>query len=161
MWHGSITFFFLLCYFVHRSSCSHTCDAFQLAHASFRLYCVRNNYVLASNSQKAGGKPGPQLLGDRPQIDITLPEEDVQDEESSSGSLPAIKIYDDDVTMRFLVCGLPCTLVYLVYIILSILFVGCLNKLLVSFIEYVLVSILNIFRMHSYWDLWRMGSMLF
>lgn len=58
------------------------------------------------------GKPGPHLLGDPPKIDITLPEAEVQeDEESSSGTLPAIKIYDDDVTMKFLVCGLPCTLV--------------------------------------------------
>ncbi|KAJ9168107.1 hypothetical protein P3X46_019670 [Hevea brasiliensis] len=95
---------------VVQSSCSHTCDAFQLAHASFRLYCVRNNSVLTSNGQKVSGKPGPRLLGDPPKIDITLPEADVQDEESSSGSLPAIKIYDDDVTMKFLVCGLPCTL---------------------------------------------------
>jgi hypothetical protein len=30
---------------VIQSSCSHTGDAFQLARASFRLYCVRNNYV--------------------------------------------------------------------------------------------------------------------
>jgi len=30
---------------VIQSSCIHTWDAFQLAHASFRLYYVRNNYV--------------------------------------------------------------------------------------------------------------------
>ncbi|KAL9399205.1 hypothetical protein Peur_008166 [Populus x canadensis] len=95
---------------VVQSSCSHTCDAFQLAYASFRLYCGRNNNTLASNGQKVGGKPGPKLLGDPPKFDITLPEADDQGEESSSGALPAIKIYDDDVTMRFLVCGLSCTL---------------------------------------------------
>ncbi|XP_050217069.1 AT-rich interactive domain-containing protein 4 [Mercurialis annua] len=95
---------------VIQSSCSNTYDAFQLAHASFRLYCVRNNSGLSSSNQKISGKPGPRLLGDPPKIDITLPEADVQDEESSSGTLPAIKIYDDDVTMRFLVCGMPCTL---------------------------------------------------
>ncbi|CAK7352284.1 unnamed protein product [Dovyalis caffra] len=95
---------------VVQSSCSHTCDAFQLAHASFRLFCVRNNSTLASNSQKVGGKPGPCLLGDPPKFDITLAEADDQGEEGSSGALPAIKIYDDDVTMRFLVCGLSCTL---------------------------------------------------
>ncbi|KAG6769863.1 hypothetical protein POTOM_025529 [Populus tomentosa] len=95
---------------VVQSSCSHTCDAFQLAYASFKLYCGRNNNTLASNGQKVGGKPGPQLLGDPPKFDITLPEADDQGEESSSGALPAIKIYDDDVTMRFLICGLSCTL---------------------------------------------------
>lgn len=97
---------------MHCSSCSHTCDAFQLAHASFKLYCVRNNSVQASNGQKVSGKPGPRLLGNPPKIEVTLPEADDQGEEGSSGALPAIKIYDDDVTMRFLVCGLPCTLVY-------------------------------------------------
>uniref|UniRef100_A0A2N9H488 ARID domain-containing protein n=1 Tax=Fagus sylvatica TaxID=28930 RepID=A0A2N9H488_FAGSY len=93
-------------------SCSHTWDAFQLALASFRLYCVRNSNVLPSDSQKTSGKPGPCLLGDPPKIDFAPAEEDMQEqeEESSSGTLPAIKIYDDDVTMRFLVCGVPCTL---------------------------------------------------
>lgn len=95
---------------VVQSSCSHTWDAFQLAHASFRLYCVRNNMVVPSNSQKAGSKLGPHLLGDPPKIDIALSEMDVQGEENSPENLPAIKIYDDDVTMRFLVCGVPCSL---------------------------------------------------
>uniref|UniRef100_A0A2P2KR21 ARID domain-containing protein n=1 Tax=Rhizophora mucronata TaxID=61149 RepID=A0A2P2KR21_RHIMU len=93
---------------VQSSSC-HTCDAFQLAHASFRLYCVRNE-MLGSNGQKVSGKPGPRLLGDPPKIDVTLPGADVQDEEGFSEILPAIKIYDEDVNMRFLVCGLPCSL---------------------------------------------------
>lgn len=101
---------------MHCSSCSHTWDAFQLALASFRLYCVQNSNVLPSDSQKTSGKPGPCLLGDPPKIDFAPAEEDMQEqeEESSSGTLPAIKIYDDDVTMRFLVCGVPCTLVSLV-----------------------------------------------
>ncbi|KAJ4846166.1 AT-rich interactive domain-containing protein 4 [Turnera subulata] len=94
---------------VVQSSCSHTCDAFQLAYASYGLYCIRNNGV-TSQTSKGGSKPGPRLLGDPPKIDITMPEADDQDEEGSSGALPAIKIYDDDVTMRFLICGLPCTL---------------------------------------------------
>lgn len=97
--------------FIICSSCSHTWDAFQLAHASFRLYCVRNNYVLPSNSQKDIGKLGPCLLGDPPKIDVVLPEADPEEEEGSSETLPAIKIYDEDVNMRFLVCGVPCTLV--------------------------------------------------
>ncbi|OMO67100.1 hypothetical protein CCACVL1_20795, partial [Corchorus capsularis] len=95
---------------VIQSSCSHTWDAFQLAHASFRLYCIRNSNVLSSNSQKQSVKPGPRLLGEAPRIDISLPEVDMQEEEDSPENLPAIKIYDDDVTMRFLVCGSPCVL---------------------------------------------------
>jgi hypothetical protein len=54
------------------------------------------------------------LLGDPPKIDVAPAEVDVQEEESSSGTLPAIKIYDKDVIMRFLVCGVPCALVSLV-----------------------------------------------
>ena len=72
------------------------------------------------------------MLGDQLKIDITLPEADVQDEESSLGTLPAIKIYDDDVTMRFLIYGLPSTLVCLVYHIYSVFkFFTLLNKLVV------------------------------
>ena len=95
------------------SSSSHVWDAFQLAHASFRLYCARNNRVLHGNSQKVNGKPGPCLLGDPPKINVAPPEIVAgDDEESSFDALHAIKIYDDDeVSMRFLVCGLPCTLV--------------------------------------------------
>jgi len=147
----------LLCSLVHCSSCSHTCDAFQLAHASFRLYCVQNNNTPASNSQKGGGKPGPRLLGDPPKFDISLPEADDQGEEGSSGALPAIKIYDDDVTMRFLVCGLTGTLVCFDLHNSEYLFSCCL-------VEYImvasLVTIFTLFRMHVRWDLWRMGSML-
>uniref|UniRef100_A0A5B6Z6T6 ARID domain-containing protein n=2 Tax=Davidia involucrata TaxID=16924 RepID=A0A5B6Z6T6_DAVIN len=105
------------CHFRHaifsvvQSSSSHTWDAFQLAHASFRLYCVQNNLVLPANSQKVNGKLGPRLLGDPPKINIAPPEIGAgDDEESSSDTLPAIKIYDDDVNMRFLVCGVTCTL---------------------------------------------------
>ncbi|XWS72334.1 hypothetical protein CRYUN_Cryun02cG0031100 [Craigia yunnanensis] len=95
---------------VIQSSCSHTWDAFQLAHASFRLYCLQNNNIVSSNSQKQSVKPGPRLLGEPPKIDVSQPEVDMQEEEGSPENLPAIKIYDDDVTMRFLVCGSPCIL---------------------------------------------------
>ena len=88
------------------SSCSHTWDAFQLAHASFRLYCVRNNYVQSV-------KLGPRLLGDAPKINIIPAENDVDVEEGCSEASLAIKIYDEDVNMKFLVCGVPCTLVSL------------------------------------------------
>ncbi|GLT85655.1 hypothetical protein SLE2022_038390 [Rubroshorea leprosula] len=94
---------------VVQSSCSHTWDAFQLAHASFRLYCVRHNDVMPSDGQKESIKSGPHLLGDPPKIDVSMPEVDMQGEEEESPEiLPAVKIYDDDVNMRFLVCGLPC-----------------------------------------------------
>ena len=143
----------LLCPFVHCSSCSHTCDAFQLAYASFRLYCGRNNNTLASNGQKVGGKPGPRLLGDPLKFDITLPEADDQGEESSSGALPAIKIYHDDVTMRFLVCGLSHTLVSLTDIFLNIyLIVAWLNILMVVFIGHELITIFALFRMPVCWN---------
>ncbi|KAK1263395.1 AT-rich interactive domain-containing protein 4 [Acorus gramineus] len=96
---------------VVQSSCSHMWDAFQLASASFRLYCVQNNYVV--DSQNATGKLGPHLLGEAPKISMVLPEKDMdeeEDDESSPANLPAIKIYDDDMNMKFLVCGVPCTL---------------------------------------------------
>ncbi|KAA8541586.1 hypothetical protein F0562_022738 [Nyssa sinensis] len=106
------------CHFRHalfsvvQSSSSHTWDAFQLAHASFRLYCAQNNLILPANSQKVNGKLGPRLLGDPPKFNIVPPEifAAADDEESSSDTLPAIKIYDDEVSMRFLVCGVTCTL---------------------------------------------------
>ncbi|XP_028064254.1 AT-rich interactive domain-containing protein 4 [Camellia sinensis] len=105
------------CHFRHalfsvvQSSSSHTWDAFQLAHASLRLYCVRNNLVLPGNSQRSNDKLVPYLLGDPPMINVTLPEiAPADDDESSLDGLPAIKIYDDDVNMKFLVCGVACTL---------------------------------------------------
>ncbi|XP_031105564.1 AT-rich interactive domain-containing protein 4-like [Ipomoea triloba] len=97
------------CHFRHamfsvlKSSSCHTWDAFQLAHASYMLYCA-----LPDNSQTVSGKVVPHILGDPPKIDVPLPELVGEDEEEgSSEALPAIKIYDDDVTMRFLVCGMP------------------------------------------------------
>ncbi|THU53182.1 hypothetical protein C4D60_Mb10t11690 [Musa balbisiana] len=95
---------------VVQSSCSHAWDAFQLAHASFRLYCVRNNYVMPANRQKDNGELGPHLLGSAPQINILIPDRVQEDgEEILSDALPVTKIYDDDVDMRLLVCGVPCT----------------------------------------------------
>ncbi|XP_059643866.1 AT-rich interactive domain-containing protein 4 isoform X2 [Cornus florida] len=96
---------------VVQSSYSHTWDVFQLAHASFKLYCVQNNLVLPASSVKVNGKLGPRLLGDPPKIEVPPPEVDAGDDETnSSDTLPAIKIYDDDMSMRFLVCGVTRTL---------------------------------------------------
>ncbi|KAK7281350.1 hypothetical protein RIF29_09259 [Crotalaria pallida] len=94
---------------VAQSTSSHTWDAFQLALASFRLYCAQNN-VLPSNSQKGGGKLGPQILGDPPNIDVGPSEADMNEEEGSPETNSSVQIYDDDVNMRFLVCGVPGTL---------------------------------------------------
>ncbi|KOM39988.1 hypothetical protein LR48_Vigan04g018600 [Vigna angularis] len=96
---------------VAQSTSSHTWDAFQLALASFRLYCIQNN-VLPSNSHKGAGKFGPQIFGVPPNIDTSQSVADMkeEEEESSPETISAVKIYDDDVNMRFLVCGVPCTL---------------------------------------------------
>ncbi|WVZ19108.1 hypothetical protein V8G54_006430 [Vigna mungo] len=96
---------------VAQSTSSHTWDAFQLALASFRLYCIQNN-VLPSNSHKGAGKFGPQIFGVPPNIDTSQSVADMkeEEEESSTETISAVKIYDDDVNMRFLVCGVPCTL---------------------------------------------------
>ncbi|CAM8960951.1 unnamed protein product [Rhodiola kirilowii] len=93
---------------VLQSSCSHSWDAFQLAYASYKLYYVRNNHT--SNDDEAGVRMGPSLIGDPPKVDVVLPEIDAEDEESCSEPVPAISIYDDDVTVRFLLCGLPSNL---------------------------------------------------
>ncbi|KAG2722509.1 hypothetical protein I3843_02G114400 [Carya illinoinensis] len=115
-WKNAISYY-AACHFRHalfsvvQSSSTHTWDAFQLARASFRLYCVRNNHVLPNNNHKVTGEVGPFLIGDRLKISVDPPEIDAEgDDESSSGTLPAIKIHDDDLSLRFLVCGVPCTL---------------------------------------------------
>lgn len=105
------------CHFRHalfsviQSSSSHTWDAFQVAHSSFRLHCVRNTFVLPDNIEKDSTKLGPCLLGDPPKINVPAPEAGgEEDEEKYPEDLPAIKIYDDEVHVRFLVCGSACTL---------------------------------------------------
>ncbi|KNA21403.1 hypothetical protein SOVF_043130 [Spinacia oleracea] len=96
---------------VVQSTPCHTWDAFQLAHASFGLYCIRNDAVVPRNSQKAGGKLGPSLLGEAPVIEVALPEVDEGDDEEGSGSnVSAVKIHDDEVSVRFLICGVACSL---------------------------------------------------
>ncbi|XP_021761880.1 AT-rich interactive domain-containing protein 4-like [Chenopodium quinoa] len=95
-----------------QSTPCHTWDAFQLAHASFSLYCIRNNAVVPRNSQMAGcNLGGPSLLGEAPIVEVALPEADDGDEEDGSGSnLSAVKIHDDEVSVRFLICGVACSL---------------------------------------------------
>jgi hypothetical protein len=87
---------------VVRSSCSHAWDAFQLAYASFEQYCVRNNDVQRLML-------GPHLLGDAPRIYITPPGNKMAEEEDTSEYFPDIKIYDEDVHLKLLICGAHCT----------------------------------------------------
>lgn len=102
----------MLILFFYFSSSTHTWDAFQLAHASFRLYCVQNDHVVRVNLDKPSAELGPCILGEHLKISVDPPEADMEeDEEGATGSLPAIKIHDDDVSLRFLVCGQPSTLV--------------------------------------------------
>lgn len=69
---------------------------------------------MPGSNQKLSGKLGPHLLGDSPKINIPLPEKDLgEGAEGSNGSLSSLKIFDEDVDLRFLVCGLSCTLVCL------------------------------------------------
>ena len=98
----------------------HAWDAFRLALASFRLYCVQNN-VFPSKSQKGGGvgKLGPRMLGDPPIIDVASCDVDLKEEENSSETVSSVNIYDDGVNMRFLVCGVPSKLVGLNNLVLS------------------------------------------
>ncbi|EPS65919.1 hypothetical protein M569_08858, partial [Genlisea aurea] len=97
---------------VLQSSSCHPWDAFQLAEASFRLHCLRNN-VTIPECENPDEDLGPKFIGEPPQISVECPETEDPwggDGESSSGSLPAIKIYDDDVNLRFLVCGVASSL---------------------------------------------------
>ncbi|KAF2919951.1 hypothetical protein DAI22_08g173500 [Oryza sativa Japonica Group] len=83
-------------------SCSHAWDAFQLAYTSFEQYCVRNNEVQRLML-------GPHLLGDAPRIYITPPGNKMAEEEDTSEYFPDIKIYDEDVHLKLLICGAHCT----------------------------------------------------
>ena len=73
--------------------------------------------MVPRNSQKIVGKLGPSLLGEAPIIEVALPEVDVgededgEEEDGSGSNLSAIKIHDDDVSTRFLICGVACSLV--------------------------------------------------
>lgn len=96
---------------IYFSSSTHTWDAFHLALASFELYCVQNNQVLPFESHDASSDIGPHLIGNCLKINVDPPEVCEDDEESSSGSLPAIKIHDDEVNLRFLICGAPSSVV--------------------------------------------------
>jgi len=99
---------------VIQSSRNHPWDTFQLGHASFRLYYARYNIGSKINSQNMNGNlqfAGPCFLGNVPKIIIPPPENILSKEGADqSNDLLAIKIYDDDVEVKFLICGPPCPL---------------------------------------------------
>ncbi|KAK7294523.1 hypothetical protein RJT34_17412 [Clitoria ternatea] len=95
---------------VVQSSPTHTWDAFHLARASFELYCIQNSQVLPNDCNEAHSETGPHLLGDCLKINVDPPEMgEENDEENFSVDLPAIKIHDDEVNLKFLICGSPST----------------------------------------------------
>jgi hypothetical protein len=53
----------------------------------------------------------PRLLGNSSKVNIILPQNEVGEEEGCFKTFPDIKVYDDDVNMKFLVWGVTCTLV--------------------------------------------------
>ncbi|CAN8268359.1 unnamed protein product [Cochlearia groenlandica] len=93
---------------VIQSSCSDTWDAFHVAEASFRFYCTRKTQELLPDIIR--NETGPCLCGETPRIDVVSPGPDELEDENSLESLPSIKIYDEDVFVRFLLCGPPHTL---------------------------------------------------
>ena len=94
------------------SSSAHTWDAFQLAHASFRMYCLGNSLVLHNSSHNDVSEDlGPHLLGERLRINVEPLEKEAADDEESSSEVPSVSILDHDVEMRFLICGEPRSLV--------------------------------------------------
>ncbi|KAI3414558.1 uncharacterized protein J3R85_016201 [Psidium guajava] len=90
---------------VLKSSRAHAWDAFQLAHASTSFYCLQKRSVSSDDKTKANTDLGLDLLGIPPEIVVSYPEEDIAEERDDLSSLPAVKIHDEDVSLRFLICG--------------------------------------------------------
>lgn len=60
---------------------------------------------------QASSDLGLDLLGIPPEIDVSYPEEDIAEERDDLSSLPAVKIHDEDVSLRFLICGVRSSVV--------------------------------------------------
>lgn len=90
---------------VLKSSRAHVWDAFQLAHASTSFYCLQKRSVSFDDKTIANSDLGLDLLGIPPKIDVSYPVEDIAEEKDDVSSLPAVKIHDEDVSLRFLICG--------------------------------------------------------
>ncbi|XP_030467799.1 AT-rich interactive domain-containing protein 4-like [Syzygium oleosum] len=98
-------------YFLHallsvlKSSRAHAWDSFQLAHASTSFCCLQRRSVSSDDMTQASSDLGLDLLGIPPEIDVSYPEEDIAEERDDLSFLPAVKIHDEDVSLRFLICG--------------------------------------------------------
>lgn len=66
---------------------------------------------LPFKGQNLCGKPGPRLLCESPKVNVSFPEKDMGEEEGALDSLASVKVFGEDVTMRFPICGISCTLV--------------------------------------------------
>lgn len=76
------------------------------------MYCLGNNLVFPNSShEEVSEDRGPHLLGERLKINIEPLEKEAADDEESSSEIPSVSILDNDVEMRFLVCGEPGSLV--------------------------------------------------
>jgi len=79
-------------------------------------------------------KLGPRLLGDAPKINISPPETEMVDEEGSSEVTPAIKIYDEEINIKLLLCGVPCSLVSFYIYVQTLFFILFECKLMILFL---------------------------
>ncbi|XP_022980513.1 AT-rich interactive domain-containing protein 4-like [Cucurbita maxima] len=97
---------------VLQSSSTHTWDAFQLARAAFRLHCMGSNHALPGIVDSITSDLEPQVIGEPLKINVEPPKVVVgegEDEDGSLETLTAISIHDNNVTVRFLICGVACT----------------------------------------------------
>jgi len=99
------------CFSICCSSRAHVWDAFQLAHASTSFYCLQKRSVSFDDKTIANSDLGLDLLGIPPKIDVSYPVEDIAEEKDDVSSLPAVKIHDEDVSLRFLICGVRSSMV--------------------------------------------------
>eukprot|EP01018_Ginkgo_biloba_P027848 Gb_40034 [translate_table: standard] len=95
---------------VFQSSGGQTWDAFQFAWASLRICCAQNKYVMPTNGRQMTGTVGPVLLGDPPKMVYLQVPKESSEGGGSPGGVSTVKIFDEETDMRFLVCGMPCTL---------------------------------------------------
>eukprot|EP00249_Psilotum_nudum_P022396 c28503_g1_i1 orf=565-3126(+) len=115
-WRGLITYP-LVVYFRQaliaglQSSAIEIWSAFQLANASFKLHCGQLKIQGAAQGQQRDSSTGPAILGEPPSNLIEPPKAvDSEEEDSSPTSSPAIKIYDNETELPFLVCTEPYSL---------------------------------------------------
>lgn len=102
--------FRLALFSVLKCTSGHAWDAFQFALASFRLYCSKNKSILPTSCLQVDRKICPCFIGDAPKIHVNIFEKSLYGGDSSASSLPNIRIHDEHVNVKVLVCGMPCIL---------------------------------------------------